>query len=418
MNTLDDFLRDCQYDAVDRMHDGCILNGGVGSGKSRTSLYYYFKEYGGYNRRGQYHKMISPPDLYIITTAKKRDSLEWEKELAHFSMSTHPEANLYSNKIVIDSWNKIGSYVSVTDAFFIFDEDRVIGKGAWVDAFLEICEHNRWVLLSATPGDTWKDYIPVFIANGFYRNRSEFNWQHVVYDPYCKSYPRIRGYMNTGRLYRLRKKILVPIYYKSPATPHHEDIWVGYDQAAYKYLNKERKSPSKTFVDKKGNIFPLPIQNASELCFELRKLINSDISRQQKIVELVENRGKVIIFYNFDFELEILKKLPYPEGTLVAELNGHKHEDIPDGDKWVYLVHYNAGAEGWNCTRTDTIIFYSQNYSYRIMTQAAGRIDRMTTPFQDLYYYHLKCGAGIDLAIAKALKEKKTFNESKFVENI
>ena len=41
------FLFDYQMDAVNRMFTGCILNGGVGSGKSRTGLYYYFSKCGG-----------------------------------------------------------------------------------------------------------------------------------------------------------------------------------------------------------------------------------------------------------------------------------------------------------------------------------------------------------------------------------
>lgn len=408
-----DFLYDYQYDAVERMHDGCILNGGVGSGKSRTALYYYFKQYGGCKKNGVNSVMKDPADLYIITTAKKRDSLEWDGELTNYCMSIHEDANYYNNSIFIDSWNNIKKYTDVTDAFFIFDEDRVIGKGAWVKAFLKICKSNRWILLSATPGDTWSDYIPVFIANGFYKNRTEFNWEHVVFSQYSK-FPKIERYVNTGRLLRLRRKILVSMDYNRHTEAHHMDIWVDYDKNAYKYVNKERKSLFKTFLDENGETIYLPIVNAAELCYELRKIVNSDESRQAKIVELIANRGKAIIFYNFDYELEILKNLPYPEGTLISELNGHKHEDIPPGDKWVYLVQYNAGAEGWNCVRTDTIIFYSQNYSYRIMTQAAGRIDRLTTPYLDLYYYHLKCGAGIDLAIAKALSEKKKFNETKF----
>lgn len=396
---------DYQREAIDQMKNGCILCGGVGSGKSRTSLGYYFKEQGGDLDAASDSFMANPKDLYIITTARKRDTLEWQDELAPFLLSTEPEANYYSNNVVIDSWNNIKKYKEVENAFFIFDEQRVVGYGAWTKAFLWIAKNNHWILLSATPGDTWQDYIPVFIANGFYRNKTEFCDAHIEWDPYTK-FPKVKQYHNTGRLIRLRNKILVEMKFDRKTISHHEDIHVGYNIPMYKDLIRNRWN----FWEDR------PIESAAELCIGLRRIVNTDDSRQVALLELLEDHPKAIVFYNFDFELDILKSLGYPDGTELAEWNGHKHQPIPTSEKWVYLVQYNAGCEGWNCITTDTIIFYSENYSYRIMTQAAGRIDRLTTPYTDLYYYHLKSFSGIDLAISKALKQKKDFNAGKFVE--
>lgn len=401
-------LRDYQLDAVKRMKNGCILCGGVGSGKSLTSLAYYYLQQGGdiNSLKGDgYVPMDDPPkDLYIITTARKRDTLEWEAELSHFLLSTHPEVNLYSNKVVVDSWNNIKKYEKVYNAFFIFDEQRVVGSGEWVKAFLNIARKNRWILLSATPGDCWADYIPVFVANGFYRNRTEFKQRHIVYSRFTK-YPKIDKYLETGRLLRLKQSILVDMDFKRETNSHHEDVYVTYSVEQYKDVSRTRWNPYKEE----------PIKNASELCSVWRKIVNTDVSRQIALLEIIEKHPKAIIFYNFDYELEILKGLYYGDDVKIAEWNGHTHQPIPDGDKWIYLVQYNAGAEGWNCITTDTIIFYSQNYSYRIMEQSAGRIDRMNTPFKELYYYHLKSRSGIDLAIGRALREKKNFNETKYV---
>ena len=395
------FLRNYQMDAVNKMRNGCILNGGVGSGKSRTGLYYYFKEQGG--SMEPYIKMKNPKDLYIITTAMKRDSLEFEGELAYFRLSTKPEISGYKNKVVIDSWNNIKKYAEVRNAFFIFDEQRVVGSGAWVKAFLKIARGNDWILLSATPGDTWSDYIPVFIANGFYKNKTEFSREHIVYSRFTK-YPKIDRYLNTGRLIRLRDRILIDMDFSRQTIPHHEDVYVKYDILKYKTIGKERWNPYEN----------KPITTASELCYLWRKVVNSDESRQMALLQLYEKHPRMIIFYNFDYELDILRSLYYGEEVEVAEWNGHKHQPIPNSERWVYLVQYNAGAEGWNCIRTDTIVFFSQNYSYKMLEQARGRIDRLNTPFKDLYYYHLKSRSGIDLAISKALKEKKNFNERKF----
>ena len=386
------------------MRNGCVLCGGVGSGKSRTSLAYYYKEQGGQLCTKSYVKMKNPKDLYIITTARKRDDLEWEGELCPFLLSTNPEVSYYKNKVKIDSWNNIGKYSDVRGAFFIFDEQRVVGNGAWVKAFLKIAKANDWILLSATPGDTWMDYVPVFLANGFYRNRSQFIDKHVIYKRFSK-FPQVDKYIGTGRLIKLRNSILIDMDFQRKTNSHHEDVYVSYDIWKYKDTMKNRWDP---YVEK-------PIKNASRLCYILRRIVNTDPSRLVALMELLEKTPKAIIFYNFDYELEMLKDLMSSYNDVeVAEWNGHNHQPIPESDKWVYLVQYTAGAEGWNCIKTNTIIFFSQNYSYKIMEQSAGRIDRLNTPFTDLYYYHLKTRSGIDLAISRALNTKKKFNARKF----
>lgn len=400
-----------QTKAIEQMKNGCILNGGVGSGKSLTALGYYYIQQGGTMdglTSGERPDMKNPRDLYIITTARKRDTLEWDKELAHFLLTTHPEVAYYPNHtVVVDSWNNIKKYKEINGAFFIFDEQRVVGSGAWVKAFLNITRKNHWILLSATPGDTWSDYIPVFVANGFYRNKTEFLRQHAVYSRFTK-YPKIERYVDTGILLRYRRQILIDMDFKRETKAHHEDIYVRYDTTSYKELTKLRWNP---YTNE-------PIVNAAELCYTWRKIVNSDTSRQLALLELLETHPKMIVFYNFDYELDILKGLYYGNNVVVAEWNGHKHEPVPTSESWIYLVQYTAGCEGWNCITTDTIVFYSQNYSYKVMQQAAGRTDRLNTPYTDLYYYHIKSRSGIDLAISRALTEKRNFNEDRYISKV
>ena len=402
-------LAEHQLNAIKRMHNGCILNGGTGSGKSRTALAYYYILQGGSIGEKSYVKMQDPIDLYIITTAKKRDDFEWEDEMAPFLLSTHQDCNFYKNKVVVDSWNNIVKYANIKNSFFIFDEQRVVGKGAWVKAFLKIAKFNEWILLSATPGDSWSDYIPVFMANGFFKSKSEFNREHVIFDPYVK-FPKIDRYINEGRLIRLRERVLVDMEVNRHTIQHEEFIFANYDVTTYKQVSKTR-----------WNIFDnCPTTSASELCYVWRKIVNTDLSRIERIKEIVSEKRRVIIFYNYDYELDILKNQTYVvngERAVIAEWNGHKHQPVPDSKFWVYLVQYSAGCEGWNCIKTDTIIFYSQNYSYKIVTQAKGRIDRLNTPFVDLYYYTFLSRAPIDNAIRLALRNKKKFNESRYVVN-
>lgn len=401
---MSDFsLRDYQLEAIDKLRCGCILCGGYGSGKSRTSIAYYFKENGG-DLSDSDSKMVNPLDLYIITTAKKRDEEDWDSELAMFMLSTDPDLNYYNNRVVVDSWNNIRKYEDVEKSFFIFDEQRVVGKGAWAKTFVKIARKNFWILLSATPGDTWSDYIPVFVANNFYKTRSAFLQEHVIFRRFAK-YPQIESYVGTKKLIFYRDQILVPMDFIRSTEPHEVTIPVEYDRIKYKSIMKTRWDPWR---DK-------PFSNAAELCYALRRVVNSDDSRAQVLLELADRHPRMIVFYNFDYELYILRTIFFGEGFAIAEWNGHKHQDIPDVDDWIYLVQYAAGAEGWNCVKTDTIVFYSQSYSYKTMVQAKGRIDRLNTPFTDLYYYYFKSTAPIDLAISRALHEKRNFNEKKFV---
>ena len=404
-------LAEHQLLAIERLKNGNILYADVGLGKSRTALaYYYLKECKGglqINGKGRKLKMKEPKDLYVITTARKRDLQEWEKECVPFLISSDREKSVSNVKLTVDSWNNIRKYCNVCNAFFIFDEQRLVGNGAWVKAFYQIAKKNRWILLSATPGDTWMDYIPVFIANGFYKNRTEFLRRHAVFARYSK-YPKIEQWLEKGRLLRLRSLILVDMHAIKPAERHDVDIKCNYDRTLLRTLIRDRWNP----WDKK------PIDNMSQLVYLMRKACNEDLSRIEAVEELVKENPKSIIFYNFDYELDILRNIAKDLGIPKGEWNGHLHQPVPEGTNWMYLVQYSAGAEGWNCTDTNIMIFYSYNYSYKTTVQAAGRIDRLNTPFQDVYYYHLYSKAGIDLAIRRALEQKKQFNETKFIRNL
>ena len=404
---MDINLYDHQIQAIDRLQTGSILCGGVGSGKSRTSIAYFFiKECQGgikINGKGKVSKMKTPKDLYIITTAKKRDSLEWVGECAPFGISRDRDASIGKVKLTIDSWNNIGKYKDVKKAFFIFDEQRLVGSGAWVKSFLKISKSNNWILLSATPGDTWLDYIPVFIANGFYKNRTEFMRIHAVYSRFAK-YPKIEKFIETRRLEYYRKQLLVTMEFKRNTVSHSKTITVDYDKTQFK----------KVLVNRWDIFKNEPIMGASQLCYVMRKVVNSDPSRLKAIMDIYKHHKRLIIFYNFDYELEMLRTLGSKLKVKVAEWNGHNHDPVPTGDEWIYLVQYTAGAEGWNCITTNVIIFYSLNYSYKILVQSAGRIDRLNTKYKDLYYYYLVSKSAIDLSINKAIKSKKDFNANTY----
>ena len=386
-----------QRTAVNRLKSGSILVGGTGSGKSRTALVYYFSKVCGGKIVDRFEEVKKHIPLYIISTAAKRDKKEWEDELKEFPIL----------EVKIDSWNNIKKYVDVENAFFIFDEQRVVGSGAWAKSFIKITKKNDWILLSATPGDTWSDYIPVFIANGFYKNRTEFIRRHVVFSRYT-NFPKIERYIEVPHLEKLKASILIEMDVERKTKPHRIHFSLGYDKQLYKDMSDNRWD----FLEDK------PIENASRYTQLQRRIVNGDPSRIEKLKEIIESHRKVIVFYNFNYErdsiLELLSEMKIP----VGELNGHNHTDIPDTDDWVYLVQYNSGSEGWNCVKTNVIVFYSLSYSYRMTHQAAGRIDRRNTPYEDLFYYYFCSDSSIDKAILKSLEAKKDFNEKKYYQKM
>lgn len=400
-----------QLQAIQELRPGYILRGGVGTGKSRTSIAWFLHYICGasfpINGAGSYGTVPNGRDLYIITTAKKRDSGDWLGECADFLLTTSRE-NSYGNiQVTVDSWNNIEAYKDVKDAVFIFDEQRLVGKGAWVKAYLKIAKANQWVILSATPGDNWVDYIPVFIANGFYKNRTDFIDQHIEYNKFT-SFPSIKRFHNVGKLDRLRRQITVHMEYTRHTRRIIKQIAVGYSKELYERVWKDRWH---VYEER-------PVREVGELVHVLRKVVNSEYERIEKVFELLKEHPKAIIFYNFNYELDVLRLALTNKKIHFAEWNGQKHEPLPSGENWVYLVQYTAGAEGWNCTTTDTVIFYSLNYSYKILEQSMGRIDRLNTPFTDLFYYMIRSTAQIDLAILKALQTKKNFNEKSFTQSV
>lgn len=401
-------LYDYQLEAVSKLKNGSILAGETGTGKSRTALaYYFFVVCGGklkVNGKGSYEPMTNPKDLYIITTAKKRDSYEWLDELQPFMLVYGRNDIMQGVTVTVDSWNNIKKYSKVFGAFFIFDEQRVTGSGPWVKAFLDIARKNQWILLSATPGDKWLDYIPVFIANSFYRSKTDFYRRHCIFNQFTK-YREVIGYYDEGILQRHRDELLVPMEVEKTTVPHHIDIWCNYDRMLYKTIWRDRWNPFENE----------PITETSKLFHLLRRVANDDPSRLVNLRKILESHRRCIIFYNFTYELQSIRALLTELHICTGEWNGELHTPVPDGDRWAYLVQYSAGAEGWNCISTNIVVFYSLSYSYRQTKQAEGRIDRANTPYVDLYYYVFKSKSPIDVAIMRALSNKKNFNESRFL---
>lgn len=379
-----------QQEAVDKLSSGKILWGGVGTGKSLTAVAYYVQKQ-------------APRDVYVFTTAKKRDSMDWEMEFLKFGVGAIRTPT--TGRLYVDSYNNLAKYKNVRGAFMIMDEQRLVGSGAWSKAFIHMTKpekKNTWILLSATPGDTWMDYVPVFIANGFYKNRTEFIREHVVYSSYTK-FPKIEKYINTVKLQRLRNSLLVHMPYERHTTRITQEIEVEFDQELLDKVIKDRWNP---YEDR-------PIKSLAEFFYTMRKVVYSHPSRLRVVREKLVKHPKLIVFYNFDYELDMLRTLS--EDFTVAEWNGHKHEEIPKTDQWVYLVQYTSGSEGWNCIETDATLFYSLTYSYRVFHQAHGRVDRLNTPFTVLRYYVLMADVAIERAVKKALESKHSFNEVQFV---
>ena len=398
-----------QIKAVRQLQNGSILAGGVGSGKTLTSLAWYltsvcnaasFKKGGSLAKK----KVKGSPTLYVITTAKKRDSLEWEEEAARLGLSTDPACSFTGSSIVVDSWNNIGKYSDREHAVFFFDEQRASGSGRWVKEFLKITKKNTWLLLSATPGDVWMDYLPVFMAHEFFRTRTEFMEDHVIFDRFAK-YPKVKRYIGEAKLQRLRRSILVEMPVERHTTRERESVYCDYDRALYKWVVKNRMDP---WTEE-------PLRDAGGVCRILRKVVSNNDWRSEQAKRILSSNERVIVFYNYNYELDRILAVAESLGLPTAQWNGHRHDAIPAESRWVYICQYTSAAEGWNCTSTDTVLFWSLNYSWRVTEQCEGRIDRLNTPYSRLKYYFLESHSSIDEAIRRSLSSKRVFNERAFV---
>lgn len=398
-----------QIQAVRQLQNGSILAGGVGSGKTLTSLAWYltsvcnaasFKKGGSLVKK----KVKGSPTLYVITTAKKRDSLEWEEEAARLGLSTDPACSFTGSSIVVDSWNNIGKYSDREHAVFFFDEQRASGSGRWVKEFLKITRKNTWLLLSATPGDVWMDYLPVFMAHGFFRTRTEFMEDHVIFDRFTK-YPKVKRYIGEAKLQRLRRSILVEMPVERHTTRERETVYCDYDRDLYKWVVKNRMDP---WTEE-------PLKDAGGVCRILRKVVSDNDWRSEQAKRILSSNERVIIFYNYNYELDRILAVAESLGLPTAQWNGHRHDAIPAEPRWVYICQYTSAAEGWNCISTDTVLFWSLNYSWRVTEQCEGRIDRLNTPYSRLKYYFLESHSSIDEAVRRSLSSKKVFNERAFV---
>lgn len=402
-------LRQFQHECVQALRSGKVLAAGVGAGKSIMALYWYVTKCctvrTSHNANGElFQIMPGSPDLVIITTAKKRDNHEWDDELYRYALHQGENSKKMGRvHVTIDSWNNITKYVD-TSAVFIFDEQRAIGSGAWSKAFVRIARRNPWVMLSATPADTWSDWCPIFVADGFYRNRTEFFRRHAVYSRYTK-YPRIDRWIDEDYLNRCRDRVLVTCEVPRETERVVHQLTCAYDKETVRKAMKTRWNPETEE----------PFLNATELCFYLRRVIDTDPTRLSYAAHVVRDHRKVIIFYTLRAELEQILKLEEVTGVPVYQYNGGRHDDLPQGNSWVYAVQFQAGSEGWNCTSCNTVLYWSLPYSYKQAEQAAGRIDRLDTSYKTLNYYIMRSFAPLDLGIIRALRNKENFNASGFL---
>jgi len=440
-------LQKHQLLAISKMHNGCVLKGGVGTGKTPTSLgYYWMHILGGQLNRWSSVSSESAVDLYIFTTAHKRDTKDWQIWASRFGLAEdNPQESVAGIRFIVDSYNNMPKYKTVKGAFIICDEQRLVGSGLWAKTFQLMAKHNDWIMLSATPADKWEDYIPLFIANGFYKNRTEFVREHCVYS-YFGSYPKLERYMGINKLVKLKHSILVEMPYERHTIRHIHEVHVNYDKETYALVEEKMWNPYEE----------RPLKDAAERFAMRRKVVNSDSSRIEALRSLTQKHPRLIVYYNFNYELEMLRSLAASltspasstsssatdaassvrvlsstdstsrntastatrtsetSGVKIAEWNGQKHEEVPASDQWLYLVQYAAGAEAWNCTATDAMAFFSLTYSYRFFEQSQGRIDRLDTPFTHLNYYILMSKSPLDHGIKRALINKEDFNDVNF----
>lgn len=144
-----------------------------------------------------------------------------------------------------------------------------------------------------------------------------------------------------------------------------------------------------------------------------RQLCNSK-DKQQAFIDLINSiNDRVVVFYNFDSELDTLKTLV--KDRPIAEVNGHTNTEqiYHDNDNCVLFVQYQAGARGLNLQDGNKIIYYSLTLSSDLFEQSKKRIHRIGTKYP-CFYWILQTKDSVEESIYKSLNRQEDYNEELF----
>ncbi|WP_368076685.1 SNF2-related protein [Clostridium tyrobutyricum] len=140
------------------------------------------------------------------------------------------------------------------------------------------------------------------------------------------------------------------------------------------------------------------------------------VNQLKDILESTEDR--IIIFYNFNKELEIIKKLCEKLDKPISIINGAV-KDLDNFNQYnnsITLVQYQAGAMGHNLQKSNKIIYFSLPLQSELFEQSKKRIHRIGQE-KTCFYWYLITQNSIEEQIYQTLKERRDYTNKLFEES-
>ena len=300
---------------------------------------------------------------------------------------------------------------NLTDYTLILDESSLIQNDTTkrTKFILNKLHPSNIILLSGTPtsGKYEKLWSQMHLL-GWNINKQLFLSQYCVWGKTHDGYPIIVGYKNEDRLKRKMREFGC-IFMKTEEVidlPMQNFIDVKVKETKeYRYFKKNRVI---TIGDKEliGDTTLTNLLYQRMLCGSYNQ---DKLDALKDLIDSTEDR--LIIFYNFNDELEAIKLLC--DDRPISVVNGSKKDlqAYNECSNSITLVQYQSGSMGLNLQLANKIIYFTPTLSSELFEQSKKRIHRIGQE-QPCFYYLLKCG--IENRIYDVLSMRKDYTDALF----
>lgn len=352
-----------------------------------------------------------PEFTYDLTKPK-----EFERFIAH-SKSDDPDCEVCYGVINYDlAWRR-KELLQLEDFTLMLDESSLIqNEQSKRSKFILKLEPKNVILLSGTPtGGKYETLWSQLHLLGwniskemYYNHYIDYHWDEANGFPLRV----IDGYKNVERL----KKKMRAYGCHFLKTEDCIDLPEQIDQTIKVPVSKEygifKKDRICTINDTElvGDTTLTKLLYERQLCGQYNK------DKLEAFRDLVESTNdRLIVFYNFNAELEALKGICESVGRSISLVNGQGRDllSYENDNSSITLIQYQAGAMGLNLQKSNRIIYYTPPLSSELFEQSKKRIHRIGQS-KTCFYYYLTCKGSVEEKIYKTLAMRRDYTEALF----